>query len=261
MTDTVRCERDGHILTITLDRPKANAIDAATSRQLYAAFASYRDDERLRCAIITGAGNKIFSAGWDLRAAVSGETENADYGPGGFAGLTEMWDLDKPVIAAVNGVAIGGGVELALACDLIVATDTATFALPETHVGVAADAGGLQRLPRKIPLNIAAEMLLTGRKMDMAEAAHWGLVNRVVQASELMGSARGLAQIIADGAPLSVRAIKECLREMDGMTVREAFDAIRSHRFPVHARMLTSKDHLEGPKAFIEKRRPQWTGC
>ena len=260
MSESVRCERRGHVLEITLDRPKANAIDAATSRILHAAFAAYRDDETLRCAIVTGAGDRIFSAGWDLKAAAEGETEDADHGPGGFAGLTEMWDLDKPVIAAVNGLAIGGGVEVALACDLVVAADSATFSLPETFVGVAADAGGLQRLPRKIPVNIAAEMLLTGRRMDMAEAARWGLVNAVVPPGEVMDQARALARRIAEGAPLSVRAIKECLRGMDGLTVREAFDAIHERRFPVHARMLVSDDHVEGPRAFAEKRKPQWTG-
>ena len=144
MTDPIRTAEHDGILEIVLDRPKANAIDAATSRRMGEVFVRFRDDPALRVAIITGAGDKIFSAGWDLKAAATGAlSEDSDYGPGGFAGLTELFDLDKPVIAAVNGLAIGGGFELAMACDLIVAAEHAAFALPETQIGVAADAGGL----------------------------------------------------------------------------------------------------------------------
>ena len=260
MTNGVNIEKRGAIMVVTLDRPKANAIDAQTSRDLGAAFVEFRDDDSLLCAIITGGGDRIFSAGWDLKAAAAGEDESADFGPGGFAGVTELWDLYKPVIAAVNGVAVGGGVELALACDIIVAVEGATFSLPETGVGVAADAGGLQRLPRKIPYNIAVEMLLTGRRMDMTEAKSYGLVNHVVPRDELMPKALELAASIVRGAPLSIKAIKEILRGIDGVNTREAFHRINQREFPIHRQMLTSEDHDEGPRAFAEKREPIWKG-
>jgi len=260
MTNPVSTRRENGLFFVTLDRPKANAIDAATSRHLGQAFAAFRDDASLRCAIVTGGGERIFSAGWDLKAAAAGASEADDFGIGGFAGLTEMFDLDKPVIAAVNGAAIGGGFELAMACDLIVAVEHATFALPETAVGVAADAGGLQRLPRQLPWRIALELLLTGRRMPASEALHYGLINAVVPAGELMAKARAYAQTIVEGAPLSVRAIKEVLQGSETMSVAEAFRATKQRRFPVHAQMLDSEDHLEGPRAFAEKRKPAWKG-
>lgn len=261
MTDPIRIsERDG-VLEIVLDRPKANAIDAATSRRMGEVFVRFRDDPALRVAIVTGAGEKIFSAGWDLKAAATGDlTEDSDYGAGGFAGLTELFDLDKPVIAAINGLAIGGGFELAMACDLIVAAEHAAFALPETQIGVAADAGGLQRLPRQLPYRVALELLLLGRRMPAAEALHHGLINAVVPADQVMARARDWARMIVDGAPLSVRAIKEVLRDSEKMSIAETFQAIRERRFPVHAAMLRSEDHAEGPRAFAEKRKPNWKG-
>ena len=259
MTGPVHVSRTDGVLEVVLDRPNANAIDAATSRQMGDVFVDFRDDPALRVAIVTGAGDRIFSAGWDLKAAAAGDlTEESDYGPGGFAGLTELFDLDKPVIAAVNGLAIGGGFELAMACDLIVAAEHAAFALPETQVGVAADAGGLQRLPRQLPYRIALELLLLGRRMPAPEALHHGLINAVVPANQVMGQARTWARMIVDGAPLSVRAIKEVLRGSENMSVAEAFQAIRERRFPTHAAMLRSEDHLEGPRAFAEKRKPVW---
>ncbi len=261
MTDPIRTAEHDGILEIVLDRPKANAIDAATSRRMGEVFVRFRDDPALRVAIITGAGDKIFSAGWDLKAAATGAlSEDSDYGPGGFAGLTELFDLDKPVIAAVNGLAIGGGFELAMACDLIVAAEHAAFALPETQIGVAADAGGLQRLPRQLPYRVALELLLLGRRMPAAEALHHGLINAVAPAGQVMERARDWARMIVDGAPLSVRAIKEVLRDSEKMSVAEAFQAIRERRFPVHAAMLRSEDHAEGPRAFAEKRKPNWKG-
>lgn len=261
MTDPLRVARNGPVLEIVLDRPKANAIDAATSRVMGEVFVEFRDNPDLRAAIITGAGDRIFSAGWDLKAAASGElSEDSDYGAGGFAGLTELFDLDKPVIAAVNGLAIGGGFELAMACDLIVAAEHAAFALPETQIGVAADSGGLQRLPRQLPYRVALELLLLGRRMPAAEALHHGLINAVLPAAQVMDQARSWAQAIVDGAPLSVRAIKEVLRDSEKMSVAEAFQAIRARRFPVHAAMLRSEDHAEGPRAFAEKRKPVWKG-
>ena len=261
MADSISISRSEGILEIVLDRPKANAIDAATSRRMGEAFAAFRDDPDLQVAIVTGAGDRIFSAGWDLKAAAEkGESEDTDQGVGGFAGLTEMFDLYKPVIAAVNGLAIGGGFELALACDLIVAAEHAEFALPETAVGVVADTGGVQRLPRRIPYHIAMELLLTGRRMSAAEAAHHGLVNAVTPRNRAMEKARELARIIAAGAPLSVRATKELVRGTETMSVEDAIKAIHDRAFPIYAAMLASEDHEEGPRAFAEKRKPVWKG-
>jgi len=247
-------------LEITLDRPKANAMDAATSRLLGEAFVRFGQDPALRVAIVIGAGGKFFSAGWDLKAAARGEEDNADYGPGGFAGLTEMWDLNKPVIAAVNGIAVGGGFELALACDLILAAEHAEFFLPETALGVMADAGGVQRLPRRLPYFIAMELLLTGRRMGAREAAQHGLVNRVYSAAELLPAARELANQIATGAPLAVTAIKEVVRETENLTVREAMELVKSKKLPTYRAMLESEDFKEGPRAFAEKRKPNFRG-
>jgi len=261
MNEIVLTQKRGKVLEIILNRPKANAINSAMSMAIYEALALLRDDPDLLCGIITGSGDRIFSAGWDLKAAAEdGATESDFQSPGGFAGITEMWDLNKPVIAAVNGVAVGGGFEIALACDLIVAAEHASFFLPETSLGVMADAGGVQRLPRKLPANIMLELLLTGRKMNAQEAAHYGLVNAVVAGEKLMDKAREMADVIVAGAPLSVMAIKQVIRDMEKMTVKEAFDAITARDFPLHKAMLESEDHEEGPRAFAEKRNPVWKG-
>ena len=252
----VRSERRGAVTEITLDRPKANAIDAATSRALGRAFAAFRDDGQARVAIVTGAGDRFFSAGWDLKAAAAGD--DTDYGVGGFAGLTEMFDLDKPVIAAVNGLAVGGGFELALACDLIVAAETAEFFLPEATLGIVPDAGGVLRLPRRLPRPLALEMLLTGRRMGVAEALRFGLVNRVVPAVALMDGARELAAAIVAAAPLAVTAIKAVVAVTEQLPVPEAYAAMR--RLPAYRRALASEDMREGPRAFAEKRAPTWRG-
>ncbi|MGZ8620944.1 MAG: enoyl-CoA hydratase-related protein, partial [Actinomycetota bacterium] len=160
----IRSQAQDGILELTIDRPPANAIDSATSRDLGEAFVAYRDDPSLRVAVLTGAGDRFFSAGWDLKAAAAGDSE--DYGVGGFAGLTERFDLDKPVVAAVNGWAAGGGFELALACDLIIASRDARLALPEVTRGLVPDAGGMLRLPKRIPRALAMEMMLTGRAVE-----------------------------------------------------------------------------------------------
>jgi crotonobetainyl-CoA hydratase len=261
MTDAVLVAKADGVLEVTLNRPKANAIDAATSRELGRIFSDFRDDDTLHVAIIAATGERIFSAGWDLKAAAEGgESEADDYGVGGFAGLTELFDCTKPIIAAVHGIAIGGGFEIALASDIIVAAEEATFALPETQIGVMADAGGVQRLPRRVPLNVAMDMLLTGRTMDAAEAHRWGLVNYLVPKAELMGKARAIARAIANGAPLSVRAIKEVVHGIETLSVKDAFAAMRRGDFPTYSHMLVSEDHLEGPRAFAEKRAPVWKG-
>jgi crotonobetainyl-CoA hydratase len=260
-TESVGTERRGAVLEVTLDRPKANAISTATSRELAAVFAALRDDPDLRVAILTGAGDRFFSAGWDLKAAAAGdEAADADHGPGGFAGLTEMFDLDRPVIAAVNGLAVGGGFELALACDLIVAVDTAEFFLPEVTLGMIPDAGGVLRLPRRVPRAVAMEMLTTGRRMGAAEAARWGLVNEVCARDELLDRARDLAERIASSAPLAIAAVKEVLRATEHLGIEEAYAVQRSGELAAYERMLRSEDIEEGPRAFAEGRSPVWQG-
>lgn len=259
MNDDLHVTRNGPVLEVILDRPKANAIDAATSREMGALFCDFRDDPDLRVAIITGAGEKFFSAGWDLNAAAQGEAIESDYGPGGFAGLTELHDLNKPVIAAVNGAAAGGGFELALACDLIVAAEHAEFFLPEALVGVLADAG-VFRLPRRLPRPIAMEMLLTGRRMRAGEARDWGLVNAVVPQSAVMEKAREFAAAILRAAPLAVAAIKEVTRATETLSLRDCYALLRSGQLSAYQAMLTSDDAKEGPRAFAEKRPPVWTG-
>jgi crotonobetainyl-CoA hydratase len=260
MSDPVRVTQSGAVLEIVLDRPKANAIDRATSLLLGEAFVRLRDDPALRVGIITGVGDRFFSAGWDLKAGAAGEHERMDYGPGGFAGLTELFDLDKPVIGALNGLAYGGGFELALACDLLVAAEHVELALPEGRVGNVADAGGVQRLPRRLPYAIAMELLVTGRRMSAREAAHYGLVNAVVESGGALAKARELAETIARMAPLSIQSTKQVIRGTLSSSVEQAFHAIRSGRFPLYERMLESADRLEGIQAFGEKREPRFTG-
>lgn len=259
MTNPVKILVDAGVMLITLDRPKANAINVATSQALFAAFQQLQDDPALRVGIITGTG-RFFSAGWDLQGATEGEAIDANHGPGGFAGLTEFFTLSKPVIAAVNGLAMGGGFELALAADLIVASDTAEFALPEVKLGLMADSGGVLRLPRRLPRAIANELLLTGRRMPAREALSWGLVNRVVPPDGLLPTAMAMAQDMVQAAPLALAAVKEVLRCTDGQSLTEAYDTLRSGTLPHYKAMLTSDDAAEGPRAFSEKRPPRWAG-
>ena len=257
MNPEVSTAVDGGVLTITLDRPKANAINVATSQALYAAFARLQQEPALRVAIITGTG-RFFSAGWDLSAAVAGEAIDANHGPGGFAGLTELFALDKPVIAAVNGLAIGGGFELALAADLIVAADSAEFALPEVKLGMMADSGGVLRLPKRLPRAIATELLLTGRRMGAAEAQRWGLLNRVVPLAQLAAAAQELARELVAAAPLALAAVKQVLRATEAVSVEDGYRALRGGGLPAYRAMLSSADAQEGPQAFAEKRPPVW---
>src|SRR5438128_8196091 len=193
----LRLTRHGPVLEVVLDRPKANAIDAATSQAMGECFAAFRDDPELRVAIVTGGGERFFSAGWDLKEAAQGQRPDSDYGVGGFGGLQELRDLNKPVIAAVNGMAVGGGFELALSADLIIAAEHARFALPEINSGTLADAATI-KLPRRIPYHVAMEMLFTGRRFDAQEAKHWGIVNEVVPAANLMTRALELADQLAE---------------------------------------------------------------
>jgi crotonobetainyl-CoA hydratase len=255
----VTLERRAAVLIITLDRPKANAIDVATSLELYAAFKTLNDDPALRVGIITGTG-RFFSAGWDLGAANDGEAVDADHGPGGFAGLTEYFSLTKPVIAAVNGLAVGGGFELALAADLIIASTAARFWLPEAQLGMLPDSGGLLRLPKAIPARLAREMILTGRRLEADEALALNLVNRVVEPEGLLASAMELAEAIARSAPLAVTAARDILRATEGVEVEQGYTLMRSGAIQSYRAMLASDDVLEGPRAFAEGRAPKWKG-
>jgi len=249
----IQIEKREAIVEITLDRPKANAIDAATSRALGAAFVAFRDDPDLRVAIVTGAGDRFFSAGWDLKAAAAGD--DTKYGPGGFAGLTELFDLDKPVIAAVNGLCVGGGFELALAADLIVAAD---FLLPEIKVGIIPDSGGVLRLPRRLPRAVALEMMMTGSRLAADAALRHGLVNSVVAQADLLPTARALAADLAGMAPLALRAIKAVVNSTEAVSVAHGFALMRSGAVPIYQQMLASDDAREGPRSFAEKRAPNW---
>ncbi len=257
--EAVRTRRDGAVLEVTLDRPKANAIDVATSRILGDVFAGFRDDPELRVAIVTGAGEKFFSAGWDLKAAAEGEAVDSDYGLGGFGGLQELPGLNKPVIAAINGMAVGGGFEIALSADMILAAEHASFALPEIRAGTLADAATL-KLPRRMPYHVAMDLLLTGRWMDAQEAARWGLVNEILPADKLMARARDLAALLASGPPLVFAAIKEVLRETEGLAFQDAMNIITGRKLASVDRLYGSEDQLEGARAFAEKRDPVWKG-
>lgn len=260
MNDALQVTRQGSVLEIVLNRPKANAIDASTSFKMGEIFLQFRDDPTLRVAIITGAGERFFSAGWDLKSAAEGEAPDADFGPGGFAGLTEIFNLDKPVIAAVNGYAFGGGFELALAADMIVCSENASFALPEVKLGIVPDSGGILRLPKILPPAIVNELVMTGRRMDAEEALRWGIVNRVVSAEKLMESARELASQLVSGAPLAIAALKEIARETRELSVEKGYQLMRSGVLKHYPAVLHSDDALEGPQAFAEKREPHWTG-
>ena len=256
---SVLTEQRGAVLEVTLNRPKANAIDVKTSRELGEVFAGFRDDPELRVAIITGAGEKFFCPGWDLKAAAEGEAVDSDYGVGGFGGLQELPDLNKPVIAAVNGICCGGGLEWALSADMILAAEHATFALPEINSGTIADAATL-KLPKRIPWHIAMELLFTGRWMDAAEAHHWGLVNEVTPLDKLLARAHELAAMLAEGPPLVFAAIKEVSRASENMRFQDALDGITGRKFPTIDKLYSSEDQLEGARAFAEKRKPQWKG-
>jgi crotonobetainyl-CoA hydratase len=251
--------RNGPVLEVVLDRPKANAIDAATSRVMSETFVKFRDDPDLRVAIVTGGGEKFFCAGWDLKAGAAGEGPVSDYGEGGFGGIQELPNLNKPIIAAVNGMAVGGGFELALSADMIIAAEHARFALPEIKAGTLADAATI-KLPRRIPYHVAMDLLLTGRWMESGEAQMRGLVNEVVPAAELMTRARALAKMLAEGPTLVFAAIKEVVRETEGMQFTEALRRINERRFRTVDILYSSEDQREGAIAFAEKRAPVWKG-
>ncbi|MEP3334308.1 carnitinyl-CoA dehydratase [Sedimentitalea sp.] len=258
-TSPITTERDGAVLLVTLDRPKANAIDLATSRIMGEVFRDFRDDPDLRVAVLTAAGDKFFCPGWDLKAAADGDAVDGDYGVGGFGGLQELRGMNKPVIAAVNGIACGGGLELALSADMILAADHATFALPEIRSGTVADAASV-KLPKRIPYHIAMELLLTGRWFDAEEANRWGLVNEVLPADSLMDRTMQLAQLIASGPPLVYAAIKEVVRDAEDSKFQDAMNRITNRQLQSVDVLYSSEDQLEGARAFAEKRDPVWKG-
>ena len=257
MKDGIRTEKRGAILEVTIDRPKANAIDLAASRRLNDVFSAFRDDPDLRVGIVTGAGERFFCPGWDLKAAAAGEKSDEDWGVGGFGGLNYPRNLNKPLISAVNGIACGGGFEIVLGTDIIVMEEHAKFALPEINVGVLADAGTI-KLPRRVPYHVAVEFLMTGRWMDANEAKHWGLANHVVPQGQAISKAREIAQQLADGPPLLFPAIKQLISRTEAVSENEAFllhDALDAVQ-----KVIRSEDLKEGTRAFAEKRAPRWSG-
>ena len=233
MNDAVNYEVHDEVVLITLDRPKANAIDVKTSCELGDAFIQFRDDNNLRAAVITGSGDRFFCGGWDL---------------------------NKPVIAAVNGLAVGGGFELALAADLIIASSSAEFFVPEATLGLIPDSGGVLRLPRRLPKAVAMDMLMTGRRMGVEEAKHYGLVNMICDQDTLINQALEWAYQISSSAPLSLAAIKSVIRSTEMMDLEEAYELMRSGKIEAYHKMLNSDDAKEGPIAFSEKRSPKWKG-
>ena len=254
----IRVDREGHVTIITLNRPDVmNALHSPAHFEMHQVLDAFAADPDQWVGIITGAGDRAFSAGNDVKHLASGGGMRTP--PTGFAGLTSRFDLNKPLIAAVNGVAMGGGFEIALACDIIVASEAAVFALPEPRVGLAALAGGLHRLPRAIGVKRAMGMILTGRRVSAAEGEALGFVNEVVPAGELMAAARRWAAQIAELSPMSIRASKEAVfKGLDEPTLEAAIRG--QNRYPAVSALFTSEDFVEGPMALSQKRAPNWKG-
>jgi crotonobetainyl-CoA hydratase len=259
MNDSIKTRRLGYVLEVTIDRPAANAIDLVTSRIMGEVFKQFRDDKDLRIAVLRSAGEKFFCPGWDLKAAAGGDEVDGDYGVGGFGGLQELRDMNKPVICAVNGICCGGGLEIALSCDIILASEHATFALPEIRSGTIADAASI-KLPKRIPYHIAMEMLLTGRWLDAEEAHRWGFVNHVHKAADLDSKAMAMAELLASGPPLVYAAIKEVVRDAEGARFQDTLNRVTQRQLPTVDALYGSEDLHEGFNAFAQKRDPVWKG-
>ncbi len=258
-TDPIKVHRNNGILEVTIDRPTANAIDLATSRIMGEVFMDFRDDPEMRVAILRAEGEKFFCPGWDLKAAAGGDAVDGDYGIGGFGGLQELGNLNKPVICAVNGICCGGGLELALSCDLILASSAASFALPEINSGTVADAASI-KLPKRIPYHVAMDLLLTGRWFDAEEALRWGLLKEICEPTELLARTRALAALLASGPPLVYAAIKEIVREAEDTKFQDALNKVSKRQLATVDTLYSSEDQLEGARAFAQKRDPVWKG-
>ncbi len=253
----IKVTRNGAILEILFDHPPAHAVNQKFSQDLTAAIQLLEDDPDLRVAIVSATGDRMFSAGWDLKAVAAGET-GEDFGPYGFMGL-QRTKMSKPVIAAVNGLAVGGGFEFSLFATLVVCAPHVEFGLPELQRGFIPEAGGLWRAHRRLPHNVASELLLTGRRLTAEEGLRLGFVNRIVPRESLMDTARAMAAGIVASAPLAIAAYLEVLREVETLSDAEAFEKLYSG-LPARDRMRASDDFGEGPRAFAEKRAPQWKG-